>query len=279
MPDATMTMLMMLLLAFVATVVGAEKKIWAKFNQGDQRTVRDFLLNEPNCSETAVSLASKLGLRRGNTRRALDELVNEGVVRRRDFSDMASIYYRFPDGSVFRSQRCTEPESYGVLRTGVTSRISAESCDRAQMGGLRFVMSPNWRWCLKLGFLVVLIDLAAIALGRASGGSEDAATLAGAADNIANLIIFGYIGWRTGPLTSRATASAEAGVVASLLPAIAAALLQVFRPAGMGASEAGETVPLVNGLITAVATNIALGGVMAWLGGRLATRDHGGRPG
>jgi predicted ArsR family transcriptional regulator len=70
--------------------------IWAKLNEFDQRTVRDFLLNEPSCSETAVSLASKLGLRREKTRRALDELVNEGLVRRRDFTDMASIYYRFP---------------------------------------------------------------------------------------------------------------------------------------------------------------------------------------
>ena len=69
--------------------------IWAKLNQVDQRTVRDFLMNEPSCSETAVSLASKLGLRRRNTRQALDQLVNEGLVRRRDFTDMASIYYRF----------------------------------------------------------------------------------------------------------------------------------------------------------------------------------------
>jgi DNA-binding MarR family transcriptional regulator len=69
--------------------------IWAKSNQADQRTVRDFLLNEPSCSETAVSLARKLGLRRSDTRQALDQLVNEGLVRRRDFTDMDSIYSRF----------------------------------------------------------------------------------------------------------------------------------------------------------------------------------------
>jgi DNA-binding MarR family transcriptional regulator len=69
--------------------------IWAKFDPGDQRVVRDYLLSEPSCSETAVSLATKLGLRRGNARRALDQLVDEGLVRRRDFSDMASIYCRF----------------------------------------------------------------------------------------------------------------------------------------------------------------------------------------
>jgi predicted ArsR family transcriptional regulator len=69
--------------------------IWARLNQLDQRLVRDYLLGEPSCSETAVSLASKLGLRSGHARRALDQLVNEGLVRRRDFSDMESIYYRF----------------------------------------------------------------------------------------------------------------------------------------------------------------------------------------
>jgi DNA-binding MarR family transcriptional regulator len=69
--------------------------IWAKSNQVDHRMVRDFLLNEPSCSETAVSLARKLGLRRSDARQVLDQLVNEGLVRRRDFTDMDSIYYRF----------------------------------------------------------------------------------------------------------------------------------------------------------------------------------------
>src|SRR5688500_14094154 len=114
----------------------------------------------------------------------------------------------------------------------VTGRMSAAPPHLVQLGGPRFVMSPNWRWCLKLGLLVVLIDLLAIVLGQATGGSEDALVMAGAFDNVANLVIFSYIGWRTGQLTGRATASAEAGVVASLLPGIAAALLQMVAPAG-----------------------------------------------
>src|SRR5688572_1086922 len=96
----------------------------------------------------------------------------------------------------------------------VVGRMSAAPLHLAQLGGLRFVMSPNWGWCLKLGLLVVLVDLLSIVLGQAAGGSEDAVALAGAFDNIANLVIFGYVGWRTGQLTGRATASAEAGVVA-----------------------------------------------------------------
>jgi hypothetical protein len=140
-------------------------------------------------------------------------------------------------------------------------------------------MSPNWRWCLKLGLLVVLIDLLSIVLGQAAGGSEDAVAVAGTFDTIANLVIFGYVGWRTGQLTGRATASAEAGIVASLLPGLTAALLQVIGPAGVGATEpTAETLPLMNSLIAAVAFNIALGGGMAWLGGLLATRGRASGP-
>lgn len=70
--------------------------IWAKRSQPDTRRVRDYLLSEPACSETARSLSAKLGLDRGRCRQALDSLVSEGLVRRRDFSDMESIYYRYP---------------------------------------------------------------------------------------------------------------------------------------------------------------------------------------
>jgi hypothetical protein len=122
---------------------------------------------------------------------------------------------------------------------------------------------------------VVLVDLVSIVLGQAAGGSEDAVALAGSLDNVANLVIFGYVGWRTGLLTGRATASAEAGVVASLLPGIVAALLQVLQPAGTGANEGTEVLPLINGLIAALAFNIALGGIMAWLGGLFAVRRRG----
>ena len=58
--------------------------------------VREFLLNEPACSETADSLASKLGLSRKRCRRALEGLVSEGLMRRREFADIEPIYYRYP---------------------------------------------------------------------------------------------------------------------------------------------------------------------------------------
>jgi predicted ArsR family transcriptional regulator len=70
--------------------------IWAKTRHYDERRVREFLLNESCCSETAASLARKLGLDRKRCRKVLDLLVNEGMVRRRDFGDIEPIYYRYP---------------------------------------------------------------------------------------------------------------------------------------------------------------------------------------
>ena len=70
--------------------------IWVRPTFQDERRVRNFLLNESCCSETAVSLATKLGLNRQRCRLVLDRMVNEGVVRRRDFTDIESIYYRYP---------------------------------------------------------------------------------------------------------------------------------------------------------------------------------------
>jgi hypothetical protein len=71
--------------------------IRAKTTPHDERRVREFLLNESCCSETAASLARKLGLDRKRCRRVLELLASEGVVRRRDFSDIEPIFYRYPE--------------------------------------------------------------------------------------------------------------------------------------------------------------------------------------
>jgi ribosomal protein S25 len=43
-----------------------------------------------------MSLADKLGINRRRCRGILERLVEQGVVQRRDFSDMEPIYVRFP---------------------------------------------------------------------------------------------------------------------------------------------------------------------------------------
>ena len=61
----------------------------------DEHRVREFLMNETACSETARSLSEKLRLSPRRCRRALDVMVSEGLVRRRDFADIDPIYYRY----------------------------------------------------------------------------------------------------------------------------------------------------------------------------------------
>jgi predicted ArsR family transcriptional regulator len=62
----------------------------------DERRVRDYLDCPSGVSESADSLADKLGISKRHCRRILERLAEQGVVQRRDFADMAPIYQRFP---------------------------------------------------------------------------------------------------------------------------------------------------------------------------------------
>ena len=62
----------------------------------DERRVRDFIDSPSGVSESADSLADKLGISRRRCRRILEELVQQGVVQRREFSDIQPLYVRFP---------------------------------------------------------------------------------------------------------------------------------------------------------------------------------------
>ena len=69
--------------------------IWARPSYRDEQRVREFLTKELACSETAASLSRKLGLDQRRCRKVLEQLVSEGVVRRREFGDIEPIYYRY----------------------------------------------------------------------------------------------------------------------------------------------------------------------------------------
>ena len=62
----------------------------------DERRVRDFVDSASGVSESAQSLSAKLGISRRRCKRILDGLVEQGVVERRDFTDIDPIYLRFP---------------------------------------------------------------------------------------------------------------------------------------------------------------------------------------
>jgi predicted ArsR family transcriptional regulator len=62
----------------------------------DERRVRDFIDSPGGVSESAESLADKLGISRRRCRRILEGLAQQGIVERREFADMQPIYRRFP---------------------------------------------------------------------------------------------------------------------------------------------------------------------------------------
>ena len=62
----------------------------------DERRVRDFVDSAGGISESASSLADKMGISRRRCRGILERLVEQGVVQRRDFADIESMYLRFP---------------------------------------------------------------------------------------------------------------------------------------------------------------------------------------
>lgn len=65
--------------------------------QPEERRIRAFLDRPGGVSESVASLASKLGIRGSHVRRILNELVEQGVVERREFDDMEPLYVRFPN--------------------------------------------------------------------------------------------------------------------------------------------------------------------------------------
>jgi|GEM_PF-4448618 DNA-binding Lrp family transcriptional regulator len=60
----------------------------------DERRIRMFVETIPALSETVLSLSSKLNVSQRTCRAVLERLVEEGLVRRRDFRDIEPIYYR-----------------------------------------------------------------------------------------------------------------------------------------------------------------------------------------
>jgi predicted ArsR family transcriptional regulator len=64
--------------------------------QPDERRVRDFIDSPGGVSESASSLADKMGISRRRCQGILEQLVQQGVVQRRDFADIEPMYLRFP---------------------------------------------------------------------------------------------------------------------------------------------------------------------------------------
>jgi hypothetical protein len=131
-------------------------------------------------------------------------------------------------------------------------------------------MSPNWRFCLKIGLAIALVDFAHLAFTRGQPPTGEFRQLVGLLALAANVMLFSHVGFRTGQQTGRATAAAEAGVLASLLPALAAALYPLVVPSWLDPPDPAQ--PLLNQIVGVIAFNIVLGGLTAWFSGWIASR-------
>src|SRR5205814_10445986 len=64
--------------------------------QPDERLIREFVDSTGGVSESAASLADKLGIHPRRCRRILERLAEQGIVQRREFGDIQPMYLRFP---------------------------------------------------------------------------------------------------------------------------------------------------------------------------------------
>jgi hypothetical protein len=124
-------------------------------------------------------------------------------------------------------------------------------------------VQPVWRWGLLCGALIVVIDTAARLAAAGQPETSLQAALAANIDLLANLILFSVCGYQVGRQTRMVRSAAEAGVTAGLLAGVAALVVgQLIPPAEASASM----------LVSVLALNVAMGGVLALSSGFLGSR-------
>ena len=68
----------------------------APTQEPDERRIREFCASPAGVSESAASLAAKLGISQRSCRAILEQLVEQGVVGRHDYLGIEPMYFRFP---------------------------------------------------------------------------------------------------------------------------------------------------------------------------------------
>jgi len=122
---------------------------------------------------------------------------------------------------------------------------------------------------LLIGGLVIIVDLAATALGQRTASADDAAAIA-QVDDLLNYLLFSLLGVLVARDTGIMFAGALAGLLASLLDALVVTAAAVLAPAP----------PPLDVIEFGFARNLAIGTVFAGLAGvvyLLAQRWSGGR--
>jgi hypothetical protein len=128
-------------------------------------------------------------------------------------------------------------------------------------------VAPSLVWGIGIGLVIAAIDTVSIVLIRSAGASEwPIADI----DDLANIMLYAFVGFRVGMMTGVVRDAAEAGVIAGVVVGVVALAVQWFMPLPTGAIES------VNQVIGVLALNVALGGVLAivtgWFGSQSSRR-------
>ena len=123
-------------------------------------------------------------------------------------------------------------------------------------------------WGVGVGLVIAAIDTASLVLMGMTGASQYPIS---DADFMANVVLYSLIGFRVGKATGVVRDAAESGVLAGVVVAtVGIAATYVIRPATGGLESTGDVVSIV-------AQNVAIGGVLAivagWIGAR-ANQDR-----
>lgn len=127
-------------------------------------------------------------------------------------------------------------------------------------------VSPVVTWGVSIGVLIALVDLVSVLVSRNFPADGDVAQYIGLADQLANVVMYSFVGLRVGREAGMVRSAAEAGVLAGVIAGAAAILTSFVLPDAAFASNATRQI------IGILAFNIAMGGVLAWVNGWLTRR-------
>jgi hypothetical protein len=133
---------------------------------------------------------------------------------------------------------------------------------------------PSVAWGIGIGLIIAAIDTLSLVVVSPPGVGPTAFAEWPIADLdfMANILLYSLIGFRVGRSTAAVRDAAEAGVLAGVLVGVVGiAATMLLRPAGASLDSTTD-------VISVLAQNVALGGVLAIISGWLGARAAQGGP-
>ena len=124
-------------------------------------------------------------------------------------------------------------------------------------------MAPSIVWGVGIGLVIATIDTVSIVLMRSAATSGwPIADI----DDLANIMLYAFVGFRVGMVTGVVRDAAEAGVIAGILVGLIAIAVQFVMPLPTGGIDSP------NQMIGVLALNVAMGGILSIVSGWFGTK-------